>query len=61
MEARGGAYRTMVGKPEGKSPLGNTGVEGRIPKNGSSRIGMEVWTGSVRLRIGAGGWLLCLR
>jgi hypothetical protein len=25
-----GVYRVLVGKPEGKRPLGNLGVDGRI-------------------------------
>ena len=27
---RGGPYRVLVGKLEGKSPLGNPGVDGRV-------------------------------
>jgi hypothetical protein len=30
MGERRGAYRALVGKPEGKRPLGKPGVDGRI-------------------------------
>jgi hypothetical protein len=30
MEEKRGAYRNLVGRPEGKRPLGNPGVDGRI-------------------------------
>jgi len=30
MEQERGVYRVLVGKPEGKSPLGRPGVDGRI-------------------------------
>jgi hypothetical protein len=30
MGKRRGVYRLLVGKPEGKRPLGNIGVDGRI-------------------------------
>jgi hypothetical protein len=30
MGERRGVYRVLVGKPEGKRPLGNPGVEGEI-------------------------------
>jgi hypothetical protein len=30
MEERRGMYRVLVGKPEGKSHLGDTGLDGRI-------------------------------
>jgi hypothetical protein len=52
-------YRLLVGKPEGKRPLGR-------PKRGwidnikmdLLEIGLGVWTGLVWLRIGTGGELL---
>jgi hypothetical protein len=41
---RRGVYRFLVGKPEGKRPLGKPGVDGRIIirriLDGSSRSGM---------------------
>jgi len=51
---RRGVYRALVGKPEGKRPLG--GVDGRIKLRWIFRkwdVGM--WTGSSWLRIGTGG------
>ena len=30
MEEKRGVYRVLVGKPEGKRPLGDPGVDGRI-------------------------------
>jgi hypothetical protein len=40
---RRGAYRVLVGKPEGRRSLGRTSVDGRIILNGSSRrrMGMQ--------------------
>jgi hypothetical protein len=37
---RRGAYRVLVGTPEGKRPLGNLGAEGRIILNLFSRSAM---------------------
>ena len=34
-----GAYRVLVGKPEGRKPLERLIVDGRIILNGSSRSG----------------------
>jgi hypothetical protein len=54
------AYRLLVGKPEGKRPLGRPRRRwvDNI-KDGSWRGGMGVmWTGLVWLRIGTGGELL---
>ena len=51
-----GAYRVLVGKPEGKRPLGRLGVDGWIILGWISRrwyVGM--WTGLGRSRIGTGG------
>jgi hypothetical protein len=53
------AYRILVGKPEGKRPLGR-------PKHGwvdyikidLREIEWDVWTGSIWLRIGTSGGLL---
>jgi hypothetical protein len=59
-EEKGNAYRLMVGKPEGKRPLG------RPRRRWVYNIRMELgevglgvmWTGLVWLRIGTGGELL---
>jgi len=51
-----GVYRVLMGKPEGKSHLGDPGVDGRIIFRWIFRKwGVEVWTGSSWLRIGTGG------
>jgi len=53
---RSGAYRVLVGKPEGKRPLG------RLRHRWEDNIKMDLqevdvgaWTGSMWLRIGTGG------
>ena len=51
-----GVYRVLMGKPEGKSHLGDPGVDGRIIFRWIFRKwGVAVWTGSSWLRIGTGG------
>jgi hypothetical protein len=52
-------YRLLVGKSEGKRPLGRPRRR-RIDniKMGLLEIGVSVWTGLVSLRIGTGGELL---
>jgi hypothetical protein len=61
MGERIGAYRALVGKPEGRRPLGRPRRrwENNI-KIGPARgwIGGGAWTGSIWLRIGTGGELL---
>ena len=60
MGERRGVYRDMVGKPEGKRPLG------RPRRRWEDNIKMDlqevgfvgVWTGSSWLRIGTGGGML---
>jgi hypothetical protein len=55
-----GAYRALVGKPEGRRPLG------RPRRRGEDNIKMDLrevgwggaWTGSIWLRIGTDGGLL---
>ena len=49
-------YRVLVGKPEGKTPLGRTRRrwEGNI-KIDLQEVECGVWTGSNRIRIGTGG------
>ena len=53
---RRGVYRFLVGKPEGKRPL--RGPRHRWEDNikmALQEMGCGAWTGSVWLRIGAGG------
>ena len=54
-----GVYRVLVGKPEGKRPLGRRRRrwEDNI-KMGFQEVGCGVWTGWNWLRIGTGGWHL---
>jgi hypothetical protein len=54
-----GAYRILVGRPEGRRPLG------RPRRRWDDNIKMNLqevvwgaWTGLIWLRIGTGGWLL---
>jgi len=55
MGKRRGAYRVLVGKPEGRDHLGDTGVDGRLVLRWIFRKWeLEVWTGSNWLRIGTG-------
>jgi hypothetical protein len=59
MGERRGAYRALVGKPEGRRPLGRPSVDGRIIlKWTCERLDGGAWTGSMWLRIGTGGELL---
>jgi hypothetical protein len=56
MGERKSVYRVLVGKPEGKRPIGRPDVDGRIILRWIFRKwGVEVWTGSSWLRIGTGG------
>ena len=56
MGERRGVCRILVGKPEGKRPLGNRGVDGGIIFRWIFRKwNARVWTGSSWLRIGTGG------
>jgi hypothetical protein len=54
-----GAYKVLVGKPEGKRPLGmcRHRWEDNI-KLGLQGVGRETWTGFIWLRIGRGDRLL---
>jgi hypothetical protein len=53
---RRGAYRVLVGKPEGKRPLGRPRRrwEDNI-KTYLQEVGWGLWTGLILLRIGTGG------
>ena len=49
-------YRLLVGKPEGKRPLGNLGIDGWIILGRiSGRWDLGIWTGLGWLRIETGG------
>jgi hypothetical protein len=52
MEERN-SYNNVAGKPEGKRPLADLGVDRRIIlKSISGKQGGKVWTGFIWLRIG---------
>jgi hypothetical protein len=59
MGERRGAYRALVGKPEGRGSLGRPRRrwEDNIKMN-LREVGWGAWTGSIWLRIGTGGELL---
>jgi hypothetical protein len=62
MGERRSAYRALVGKPEGRRPLGRPRHRwGIILKWIFERLGVGVQTGLIWLRIGTGGGLLCIR
>ena len=53
------AYRVLVGKPEGRRPLGRQRLRWEDNINmGLRELGWGVWTASRLLRIGTGGGLL---
>jgi hypothetical protein len=57
-EARG-AYRILVGRPEGRRPLGRPRSRWEYNiKMDLQEVGWEAWTGLIWLRIGTGGGLL---
>jgi hypothetical protein len=59
MGERRGAYRVLVGKPEGRNHLEDPGVDGMIIlKWTCERLDGWAWTGSIWLRIRTGGGLL---
>jgi hypothetical protein len=55
MGNRRGAYRVLVGKPEGKNNLEEPGVDGRMDLQ---QVEGGAWTGLIWLRIGTDGGLL---
>jgi hypothetical protein len=61
MGERRGAYRVLVGKPEGRRPLGRPRHrwEDNI-KMDLREVGWGAQTGLIWLRIGTGGGLLCI-
>jgi hypothetical protein len=55
-EERRGVYRVLMGKPEGKRPLGRPSPRWEdIIKMDLQEVGVGVWSGSSWLRIGTGG------
>ena len=53
---RGGVSRVLVGKPEGKIPLGRPSIDGWITLRWiSSTLDVGMWTGLGWPRIGTGG------
>jgi hypothetical protein len=59
---RRGAYRALMGKPEGRRHLKDPGVDGRIIlKWILESLGVGAQTGLIWLRIWTGGGLLCIR
>jgi hypothetical protein len=57
-----GVHRVLVGKPEGKRPLGDQDIDGRIILRWIfRRLEGVVGTGWSWLRIGTGGWHLWVR
>jgi hypothetical protein len=56
------AYKILVGKSEGKRPLGRPGKDGKIIlKWILGKQGGNLWTGLIWIRIGAKGGLLRTR
>jgi hypothetical protein len=56
---RRGAYRALVGKPEGRRPLGRPRRRWEDDINMDSReLGCGAWTGWIWFRTGTGGELL---
>ena len=56
MGERPDAYRVLVGKPEGKIPLGRPERRGEDnTKLDLQGVGWGAWTGLIWLRIGTGG------
>jgi hypothetical protein len=59
MGERRGAYRVLVGKPEGRRPFERPRRRWKDNiKMDLREVGWGAWTGSIWLRIGTGGELL---
>jgi hypothetical protein len=63
MEEKKNAYRILIGKPEGKRPLGRPRYMyvDNIKMDLKEREYGVVWTGLIWLRIGTSEGLLCTR
>jgi hypothetical protein len=62
MGQRRGAYRALVGKPEGRRPLERPRGKWEYNiKMNLQEVGCGAYTGLIWLRIGTGGGLLCIR
>jgi hypothetical protein len=53
-----GAYRILVGRPEGRRPLGRPRHRWEDNIETDLQVGWGAWTGSIWLSIGTGGGLL---
>jgi hypothetical protein len=53
-----GAYRILVGRPEGRRPLGRPSHRWEDIKMDLQEVGGGAWTRLIWLRIGTGGGLL---
>jgi hypothetical protein len=53
-----GAYRTLVGRPEGRRALGRPRRRREDVRKDLQEVGWGAWTGLIWLRIGTGGGLL---
>ena len=59
MGARRGSHRVLVGKPEGRRPLGTPRQDGRIIIKGIfSKWDGRSWTGLIWLKMWTGGGVL---